>query len=185
MPQQNNYEYTFVIDVSGSMSGRKLEQAKKALQLSLRNLIEGDRFNMIAFESEYICFSETSVPYTQSNLEKADRWVTSLVPMGGTVILQPLRFVLERPYTENTGRVVLLFTDGQVGNEKEIIQLVRRNNKALNLFPFGIDTAVNRYFIDSLAQAGNGSPEFVFLVKESMIRLSGSSPESISLSQQL
>lgn len=162
MPQQNNYEYTFVIDVSGSMSGRKLEQAKKALQLSLRNLIEGDRFNMIAFESEYICFSETSVPYTQSNLEKADRWVTSLVPMGGTVILQPLRFVLERPYTENTGRVVLLFTDGQVGNEKEIIQLVRRNNKALNLFPFGIDTAVNRYFIDSLAQAGNGSPEFVF-----------------------
>lgn len=162
IPQQNNYEYTFVIDVSGSMSGQKLEQAKKALQLSLRNLIEGDRFNIVAFESDYTCFSETAVPYTQSNLEKADRWVTSLVPMGGTEILQPLRHILEGPRTENSGRVVLLFTDGQVGNEKEIIQLVRRNNKALNLFTFGIDTAVNRYFIESLAQAGNGLPEVVF-----------------------
>ncbi len=162
IPQQNNCEYTFVIDVSGSMAGQKLEQAKKALQLSLRNLIEGDRFNIVAFESGFTCFSETVVPYTQSNLEKADRWVTSLKPLGGTEILQPLRFVLERPRTDNTGRVVLLFTDGQVGNEKEIIQLVSRNNKALNLFTFGIDTAVNRYFIESLAQAGNGLPEVVF-----------------------
>lgn len=161
-PQQNNYEYAFIIDVSGSMSGQKLEQAKKALQLSLRNLIEGDRFNIIAFESDFTCFSETPVLYTQSNLEKADRWVASLEPMGGTEILQPLRYVLEGPHAENTGRVVLLFTDGQVGNEKEILQLVRRNSKGLNLLPFGIDTAVNKYFIDSLAQAGNGSPEFVF-----------------------
>lgn len=161
-PQQNNYEYTFVIDVSGSMSGQKLEQAKKALQLSLRNLIEGDRFNVVAFESGYTCFSEAAVPYTQNNLEKADHWVSSLEPRGGTEILQPLRFVLEGPRSNNTGRVVLLFTDGQVGNEKEIIQLVRRNNKALNLFTFGIDTAVNKYFIDSLAEAGNGLPEHVY-----------------------
>jgi Ca-activated chloride channel family protein len=162
IPQQKNYEYTFVIDVSGSMAGRKLEQAKKALQLSLRNLIEGDLFNIVAFDSGFTCFSEAAVPYTQSNLEKADRWVASLIPLGGTEILQPLRHVLEGPGKENIGRVVLLFTDGQVGNEKEIIQLVRRNNKALNLFTFGIDTAVNRYFIESLAYAGNGLPEVIF-----------------------
>lgn len=159
---QSNCEYIFMIDISGSMSGQKLEQAKKALHLSLRNLIEGDQFNIIAFESGYTCFSSESVPYTQGNLEKADQWVASLQALGGTEILNPLRYVFQKQHDENTSRVLFLFTDGQVGNEKEIIQLVERNNKNLRLFPFGIDTAVNKYFIDSLAQAGNGLPEVVF-----------------------
>ncbi len=160
--RQSNYEYIFMIDISGSMSGQKLEQAKKALQLSLRNLIEGDRFNIIAFESGYTCFSPESVLYTQENLEKADHWVLSLQALGGTEILNPLRYVFLKQHDENSSRVLFLFTDGQVGNEKEIIQLVKRNDKNLRLFPFGIDTAVNKYFIDSLAQAGNGLPEVVF-----------------------
>lgn len=161
VPQQKNYDYTFMIDVSGSMSGKKLEQAKKALSLSLRNLIEGDRFNIVAFESAYSCYSSATVPYTQENLEKADQWVQSLRPLGGTEIYQPLRFALEG-YNSSTDRIILLFTDGQVGNEKEIIQLVKEHNESLHLFTFGIDTAVNKYFIDSLAEAGNGMPEYVY-----------------------
>lgn len=161
VPQQKNYDYTFMIDVSGSMSGNKLDQAKKALSLSLRNLIEGDRFNIVAFESAYSCYSSATVPYTQENLEKADQWVQSLRPLGGTEIYQPLRFVLEG-YSSSAERIIFLFTDGQVGNEKEIIKLVKKHNNSLHLFTFGIDTAVNKYFIDSLAEAGNGMPEYVY-----------------------
>ncbi len=54
-----------MIDISGSMAGEKLEQAKRALKISLRNLMEGDKFNIVAFESSYKCFSKEAVPYSQ------------------------------------------------------------------------------------------------------------------------
>jgi Uncharacterized protein containing a von Willebrand factor type A (vWA) domain len=161
--KQNNYEYTFMIDISGSMAGEKLEQAKRALRISLRNLMEGDRFNIVAFESNYTSFSKEPVPYSQINLEKADKWITGLDDMGGTEIFVPLQYVLETSNKDHSlERIVLLFTDGQVGNEKEVIRLVERYNQALYLYPFGIDTAVNKFFIDGLAEAGNGIAEYVY-----------------------
>lgn len=161
--EQKNYEYICMIDVSGSMAGEKLEQAKRALKISLRNLLEGDLFNIVAFESSYRSFSQKAVVYSQSNLESADRWISSLEERGGTEIYQPLSYVLKQsiPYS-GLDKIVLLFTDGQVGNEREILNLVSRNNDSLYLYPFGIDTAVNKFFIDSLAEAGNGMPEYVY-----------------------
>lgn len=160
---QKNYEYIFIIDISGSMTGEKLKQAKRALVISLRNLLEGDYFNIVAFESNFSRFSNEAVPYSQQNLEKADQWISALNAAGGTEIFDPLRFVLEEMASDNgLERVVLLFTDGQVGNENEIIRLVKGHNQSLQLFPFGIDTAVNKYFIDGLAASGNGIPEYIY-----------------------
>ncbi len=156
-------EYIFLIDVSGSMGGEKLEQAKRALSISLRNLLEGDWFNIIAFESSYSYLSNESLPYSKSTLESADKWISALTEMGGTEIYEPLRFVLERSKgIKGLERVVFLFTDGQVGNENQIVSLVRSNGVSLQLYPFGIDTAVNRFFIDGLAKAGNGVPEYIY-----------------------
>ena len=158
-----NYEYTFLIDVSGSMCGEKLTQAKRALRLALRNLMAGDRFNIIAFESEFQCFSKDPVPYNQASLDKADQWIKVLTDLGGTQIYDPLEYVLNGCGSlEGYDRILLLFTDGQVGNEEEIIRLVRNHNQSLSLYPFGIDTAVNKYFIDTLAEAGNGMPEYIY-----------------------
>lgn len=159
--KQNHYEYTFMIDISGSMTGEKLDQAKRAMVISLRNLLEGDYFNIVAFESNFSCFSKEAVPYSQQNLEKADSWIAALTELGGTEIYRPLRVVLE-DNVYDLERVVLLFTDGQVGNENEIIALVKKHNRSLQFFPFGIDTAVNKHFIDSLAEAGNGMPEYIY-----------------------
>jgi|GEM_PF-1063644 len=156
-------EYIFLIDVSGSMGGEKLEQAKRALSISLRNLFEGDYFNVIAFESSYSCFSNESLPYSQRTLESVDKWISALAEKGGTEIYEPLRFVLERSKgIKGLERVVFLFTDGQVGNENQVVSLVRNNGISLQLYPFGIDTAVNRFFIDGLAKAGNGMPEYIY-----------------------
>ncbi|HEX2947592.1 MAG TPA: VIT domain-containing protein [Clostridia bacterium] len=156
-------EYIFLIDVSGSMGGEKLEQAKRALSISLRNLFEGDYFNIIAFESKYSCFSGKSLPYSQNTLDEADKWISALTELGGTEIYEPLRFVLEAlPRLKGLEKIVFLFTDGQVGNEKQITDLVRNKGVTVQLYPFGIDTAVNKYFIDSLAQAGNGIPEYIY-----------------------
>lgn len=158
-----NYEYNFLIDVSGSMEGEKLSQAKRALSIALRNLMDGDYFNIIAFESGFHCFSSVPVPYSQKNLDKADAFINSLHSMGGTEIYKPISYLMETMQpSESDRRILLLFTDGEVGNEQEVINLVRRNNKSWILYPFGIDTAVNKYFIDSLAEAGGGMPEFIY-----------------------
>ena len=45
-------DVAFVLDTSGSMSGKKLEQAKKALLFCVENLNDGDRFEIIRFSTE-------------------------------------------------------------------------------------------------------------------------------------
>ncbi len=40
----------FVLDRSGSMAGKKLDQAKNALQFVLNNLRDDDTFNIIAYD---------------------------------------------------------------------------------------------------------------------------------------
>lgn len=154
-------EYVFVLDASGSMSGGKLTQAKRALSLCLRNLMAGDRFSLIAFGSNYKVFSQCCVPYNQRNLDAAEKWLKAVADLGGTEIYQPLNHIFSM---DGFGleREVLLFTDGEVGNEQEIIELVKAHSAHTRVFPFGIDTAVNRSFIDGLAAAGNGQPEYIY-----------------------
>lgn len=153
-------EYIFLLDISGSMAGEKSIQAAQAIQICLRNLGPEDIFNLAAFESETVHFSPVSLPYNQQNLEMASAWVESLPVMGGTEILPAVRFALGKG--SGLEKIVLLFTDGQVGNEKEIIDLVKGSREGLRLYSIGIDTAVNSYFISEIAAAGNGFAEFVY-----------------------
>jgi Ca-activated chloride channel family protein len=167
-------DYVFLIDISGSMQGAKLTQAKKAIQLSLRHLESGDRFNVIAFDTNFECFASKPVEYSQAELEKADRWIENLRARGGTEILRPIQYVLSNyePPVEGE-RIIFLFTDGEVGNEDEVIQHVQSHNSRIRLYSFGIDTAVNRLFIDGIASAGNGLSEFVLLherIEDKVIR---------------
>ncbi|MEN6391910.1 MAG: VIT and VWA domain-containing protein [Syntrophomonas sp.] len=157
---RNACEYIFLLDISGSMAGEKSIQAAQAIQICLRNLGPEDVFNLAAFESETSLFSPQSLPYNQQNLERASAWVESLPVMGGTEILPAVQFAMGK----GSGRekIVLLFTDGQVGNEKEIIDLVNKNRDGLRLYSIGIDTAVNSNFINAIAAVGNGYAEFVY-----------------------
>jgi Ca-activated chloride channel family protein len=155
------YNYIFLIDVSGSMSGEKLEQAKNALNICIRNLSDNDTFNIIAFESRTHYFSETgSLPFTQISLDRASSWIDNLKATGGTEILDAIKHSLRPDRTDDS--IILIFTDGQVGNEDEVINYVAKNIGKSRIFPFGIDTAVNSYFIRRLAEIGKGKAEFVY-----------------------
>ena len=154
-------EYIFLIDISGSMAGEKLEQAAQAMKICLRNLGNNDLFNLVAFESELHPFSQKSLPFNQKNLDLATRWVNRLRSMGGTEILPAVEFALKEE-TPEYEKIILLFTDGQVGNENEIINYIKAHNQNLRLFSIGIDTTVNDFFINRIAEAGNGYAEFAY-----------------------
>ena len=151
-------EYIFIVDISGSMHGEKMDETKKAVIECLKQLDEGDKFNIVPFESNFKAMSIKSIEYNDENLKKAIDYVNSLTPSGGTEILKPIKFAL---YEKDVNKIVLLFTDGQVGNENEIIDFVETNVMSSRVFPFGIDSNVNSSFIKQLAKVGNGKAELI------------------------
>ncbi|KFD40617.1 hypothetical protein HX99_02855 [Peptococcaceae bacterium SCADC1_2_3] len=55
------------------MTEEKLEQAKSALQFCLRNLAEGDSFNLVAFNHVFTRFAKRFKPFNQQNLNLVGR----------------------------------------------------------------------------------------------------------------
>lgn len=156
--EDSEKEYLFIIDVSGSMEGEKLKETKRAVIECLKQLDVGDKFNIIPFESEFEAMNIKSIDYNDANMKKAIKYINNLRTLGGTEILNPIKFAL---YEKNTDKTILLFTDGQVGNEDEIIKYVEDNINSSRIFPFGIDTNVNSAFIKRLAKVGNGKEELI------------------------
>jgi len=150
--------YLFVMDISGSMQGFKIEQNKEAVIKCLKQLQPGDKFNIITFNTQVEVLSDELLEYNTSNYEKAKHYVKQLEANGGTHLDSAVKKALESFGDSN---IVFLFTDGDVGNEDVVAGYVRKNIKKSNLFVFGIDSAVNKNGLELIAEAGNGKVEFI------------------------
>ncbi|WP_437768958.1 VIT domain-containing protein [Sorangium sp. So ce281] len=154
-------DVVFVVDVSGSMQGESLDQAKRALRLCLRHLAEGDRFGVIAFSSDFRALEPSLAPFTQRTLEVADAFVDSLVASGGTVMLEPLLAAVRMLGDAERDRVVVMLTDGQVANEAQIVDRVVELGKGVRIYTFGIGTNVSDVLVNDLARRTQGTAEFI------------------------
>ena len=163
-------DYIFVIDISGSMSGFKIDQTKEAVIKCLKQLREGDRFNIIIFDNIYELFSEKLVEFNSENFKKVKKYIQSLEARGGTEMFTALKVAIEQFSNE---KIIFLFTDGDVGNEDEIAGYVRQHIGKSSLFVFGIDSSVNKKGLQAIADAGRGKAEFIVRdeqIKEIIIR---------------
>ena len=151
-------EVVFVVDTSGSMAGGSLAQAQGALRLCLRHLREGDRFNIIAFENRFHSFAPQPVPFTQKTLEQADQWLSALRAYGGTQLLQPMLAAVQSV----PDGVVMLLSDGQVGNEAEILEAVMGARKTARIYSFGIGFRVSAVLLKDLARLTGGAVECIY-----------------------
>ena len=150
-------ETIFVIDTSGSMAGTSIEQAKAALVLALGRLTSQDRFNVIQFNSAtHVLFSEPQ-PVRTDTLGKAVRYVERLPANGGTEILPALRMALRGRAPATHLRQVIFLTDGQVGNEEELFDVIRVQLGQSRLFTIGIGSAPNSHFMRKAAEFGRGT----------------------------
>ncbi|MGK3991564.1 VIT domain-containing protein [Sorangium sp. So ce136] len=154
-------DVVFVVDVSGSMQGESLDQAKRALRLCLRHLAEGDRFGVIAFSNDFRAMEPSLAPFTQRTLEAADAFVEGLVASGGTEMLKPLLAAVGMLGETDRDRVVVLLTDGQVGNEAEIVDGVAALGKGVRVYTFGIGTNVSDLLVNDLARRTQGAAELI------------------------
>jgi Ca-activated chloride channel family protein len=158
-------DVTVVLDVSGSMSGEKIAQARAALRGLLGTLGSGDRFHLVSFSSEVRMLSETWLAVNQANLDDARAWVDRLVADGGTNMGAALdeAFRLESP----AGRlpVVIFLTDGlpSVGEQSPERLADRAQDRAgrARVFAFGVGHDVNTHLLDRLSEAGRGTTQYV------------------------
>lgn len=150
-------DVVFVLDRSGSMEGSAMQEAKTALRLCLRQLREGDRFAIIAFDDSMETMARGMTKLSRSTLSAADRFIDGVDARGGTEMLQPLVAAVDLA----PNGVIVLLTDGQVGNEAEIQeQLLVRRAKA-RVYSFGIGTNVSDALLVGLADKTGGAVEMI------------------------
>lgn len=158
-------DLTFVVDVSGSMSGDKIEQAKAALRQALNTLGGQDRFRLIAFSNRVTNFRDGFAAASPENLEAARRFVDGLQADGGTNIAGALDAALSATVAEERLPLVLFLTDGlpSVGEQEpeRIAQNAGARIGRSRIFTFGVGHDVNTYLLDRLAQEGRGTAEYV------------------------
>jgi Ca-activated chloride channel family protein len=158
-------DVTFVLDVSGSMAGVKLDQARNAGRTLLGSLHPTDRFRVIAFSSEVREFGEGWQEATASNVRAAQRYLEGLRAGGSTNISGALEEALGAPDDRERLPVVLFLTDGAptVGerNADRIAALAERLRGRQRLFTFGVGVDVNAALLEQLALSGRGTAQFV------------------------
>jgi Ca-activated chloride channel family protein len=154
-------DFIFLLDRSGSMSGEKLREAKKALRLCLRKLRSGDRFTIFAFDHTLTIFDRL-VPFNRLNLHQADLWIQQIEAGGGTELFEALRVAFLLESSPNRERVLVLITDGQVGDEERIARLFEENRRNLKVLLIGIDTAVNQELFERILLSVPGWVEYIY-----------------------
>jgi Ca-activated chloride channel family protein len=155
-------ELVFVLDTSGSMQGFPIEKAKETMKLALDGLNPSDTFNLITFAGDTSILFPEPVPATGENLRKAQAFLSSRKGADGTEMMKAIEAALKPSDDQSHVRIVCFMTDGYVGNEMEIIAEVQSHPNA-RVFAFGIGSAVNRFLLDKMAEAGRGEVEYVGL----------------------
>ena len=158
-------EIVFVLDTSGSMGGFPIEKAKEAMKMSLDGLYPNDTFNLITFAGETAILFDEPVPATRANLDKAQEFLESRQGSGGTEMMKAIKAALEPSDANNHLRIVCFMTDGEVGNDAEIIAEVQKHQNA-RVFSFGIGSSINRFLLDKIAEEGRGEAVYVALTDD-------------------
>src|SRR5882724_5741353 len=155
-------ELVFVLDTSGSMSGFPIEKAKETMKLALDNLYPTDTFNLITFAGDTHILFPQPVSANAENLKKAQAFLDSRSGAGGTEMMKAIKAALDPSDAQGHVRMVCFMTDGEVGNDMEIISEVQKHPNA-RVFAFGIGSSVNRFLLDKVAEYGRGEVEYVAL----------------------
>jgi Ca-activated chloride channel homolog len=156
----------FVVDKSGSMAGKKMEQAQAAVKFVLNNLQPGDTFNVIAYDNKAEAYRPELERFTDETRAAAVGYVSGLFAGGGTNIHEALTMALKMLPAGGQPAYVLFVTDGLptvgITSEPQIAAAVKAADQAgVRLLPFGVGYDVNSRLLDRLARAHRGSSTYV------------------------
>lgn len=159
----------FIVDTSGSMQGKPIENVKNAISTAVSELEEGDYFNIVTFNDELHSFSSCLEKVNGKTTENAINWMNSkFVAQGGTDIMHPLTEALAL-LSNSHGALpqIFLVTDGSVEDERNIChtvktQLTNKGSISPRISTFGLGSYCNHYFLRMLASIGKGHYDAAF-----------------------
>ena len=156
-------ELIFVIDRSGSQRASPLEKAKETMLWILDHMNPRDTFQVVDFGNTANVLFARPEPASPAMRAKARAHIEALEANGGTMMAEAVARCRAMPADGNRLRVVTFMTDGYVGNDFEVIDLVRSLRGRSRWFAFGTGNSVNRFLLDGIAKAGGGEVDYVLL----------------------
>jgi Ca-activated chloride channel homolog len=161
-----NKNLVFVLDSSGSMSGKKIQQAREAARFVIEHLDKDDRFSIIDFDDGVTLFSPDLAAADPANREKARKFIAGVEDSGGTNINEALIRALGMMPVGDRPNYILFLTDGLptvgVTGIADILKNVAGANKAdSRLVVFGVGYDVNTELLDKLSNANRGTSIYV------------------------
>ena len=156
--------FIFLIDQSGSMSGKSIDLVKQALLLFIQSLPEGSYFQLIGFGTSFKKYNEEPVAYNQENVTKIINIINDLkANMGGTNISGPLDNIYkDDKYSKiNLSKNIFLLTDGQVHDREQCVNLITTNSNKFRIHALGIGKDFDKVLIERSGKLGKGSSSYV------------------------
>lgn len=156
-PISEGTDWTFVLDVSGSMGGHKIATLADGVSKVLGQMRPNDRFRVITFNNSS---RELTNGYLNATPEAVQLWINkvkSIQAGGGTNLFSGLEMAYRKLDDDRTSGVILV-TDGvaNVGStaHSEFLKLLKSYD--IRLFTFVIGNSANQPLLDRLARDSGG-----------------------------
>jgi Ca-activated chloride channel family protein len=149
------------------MEGWKMTAARRAAARIVDTLTAADRFTVLTFDHEITTPADlpadTLAAATDRHRFRAVQHLASVEARGGTEMTEPLEraAALLAGDGADRDRVLILVTDGQIGDEDSLLATLADRLPGLRVHTLGIDSAVNAGFLQRLSALGGGHCELV------------------------
>ncbi|MCE1189656.1 MAG: VWA domain-containing protein [Ignavibacteria bacterium] len=158
--------FILIVDRSGSMDGTKMEQAKNAASYIVKNLNEGDRFNLIDFDDVITGFRAGLVNYTTAARDSALVYIQNLYARNNTSISGAFASAVPQfsSATDSSANIVIFLTDGQptagITATDQLVTYIQQQvtlvGKPIYIYNFGIGADVNVQLLTLIASKNKG-----------------------------
>ncbi|XP_056380143.1 inter-alpha-trypsin inhibitor heavy chain H3-like [Hyla sarda] len=176
----------YVIDRSGSMWGRKMEQTREALLRILNDTSAHDHFNFILFDNEIVLWKDSLIKATPENLEEAKQYVSTISPRGWTNINDPVLKAVDllnkahenQTVPERSVSMIILLTDGEANAGESNPSKIQENAKKAiqgryTLYSLGFGYSVDYPFLEKLALENSGIARRIYEDSDADLQLKG------------
>ncbi|XP_042261663.1 inter-alpha-trypsin inhibitor heavy chain H3-like isoform X1 [Thunnus maccoyii] len=176
----------FVIDRSGSMSGRKIAQTRQALTAILKDLHEQDHFALILFDDKIVTWRNSLTKAIKENVVEAIAYVKKLRDKGATningAILKAVRMLEkdrdDKKLPERSVDMIVLLTDGMPNKGVSDLPTIQKNVRSaiggnMSLFCLGFGNDVDFSFLDVMSKQNKGVARRIYEASDAAVQLQG------------
>ncbi|XP_034540362.1 inter-alpha-trypsin inhibitor heavy chain H3-like [Notolabrus celidotus] len=176
----------FVIDRSGSMAGRKIEQTRDALVAILKDLYEEDHFALVLFDDEITTWRDSLTKASKDHVSKAITYIRKLMDNRSTnindAVLRAVSMLVkerqQKNLPERSTDMIILLTDGMPNSGESNLQRIQENVRSaiagkMSLFCLGFGNDVDYSFLDVMSKQNKGMARRIFEGSDASLQLQG------------